>query len=247
MQVSHPFGEIWAQWWKRNPRGVSEGWRISQLQMSRDYLFPILQNVPFDQIRPSHVEQILTRIAEQGKSARLQKHVFYLIRNIFEDSCAYYFWRLKNPARHFLNPRCESEGKTLIHEREIKTLLSFQRATRLKLYIFLKRHSYLHSQEILSLRWCDLNFRTSFLKPSTFFHRKTGQSSFLRFSTPISIPTGITRELKTMKSDKIYIFSKMGKAKPMHYSTFLREFERHCRSCGVRKLTPAFIKKIENQ
>jgi hypothetical protein len=95
--------EYWAVWSKENRTEVSEGWKISQDQMYRDYVKPILGDLIMIKIGPPEIGRVLNRAKEKGRSTKTRSLIYTLMRKMFNDAVEYYDMLDRCPVRSKLH------------------------------------------------------------------------------------------------------------------------------------------------
>lgn len=89
--------EFWGVYQVENRVAVSEGWKISQDQMWRDYCSPIIGKRRLSEVGIPEIGRILTRMAELGRGPQLRKHVYGLLNQVFDSAVNYYGMIKTNP------------------------------------------------------------------------------------------------------------------------------------------------------
>src|ERR1700722_12325212 len=91
--------------WASECRRVSEGWQISQDQMAKDYIFPILENRKIVSIRPLDVALVFKEAEKLGRSPRTILQIYSLLHKLFEDACEHFEILERNPVLRRYRPQ----------------------------------------------------------------------------------------------------------------------------------------------
>ncbi|OFZ79528.1 MAG: hypothetical protein A2583_10090 [Bdellovibrionales bacterium RIFOXYD1_FULL_53_11] len=79
------FGEYLGRWMIECRGHVSDGWKISQNQMIRDYILPHLANRRFAEIQPYDIGNVIEKSKERLQP-QTAKHIYSLLRKMFGDA-----------------------------------------------------------------------------------------------------------------------------------------------------------------
>lgn len=91
--------EFWEVWSEENRAKVSEGWKISQNQMFRDYIRPVIGELTMLEIKAPEIGRVLNSVRKLGRSEQTCKHVYSLLRTMFNDAVEYYEMLAKSPVK----------------------------------------------------------------------------------------------------------------------------------------------------
>lgn len=93
------YAEYWEVWSQANRDEVSEGWRISQDQMNRDYVMPVLGELLMADITKADIGKVLNRMTKKGLSQQMKKHVYTLMHTVFSDAVDFYDMLKSSPVK----------------------------------------------------------------------------------------------------------------------------------------------------
>lgn len=148
------FEEYWEVWSVENRERTSEGWKISQDQMFRDYAKPVLGELKMSEIGTPEIGKTLKRVRELGRSDQMVKHVYSLLRSMFGDAVEYYEMLTTNPvkAKHH-RPRVSKEKRDFLVPAQAWHLLESCRSSYLGPAVWLELLAALRSEAALALDW----------------------------------------------------------------------------------------------
>ncbi|MGZ6369228.1 MAG: tyrosine-type recombinase/integrase, partial [Bdellovibrionota bacterium] len=84
------FNEFWPIFQHENRTEVSDGWKMSQDQMVRDYIQPVIGSKLMADVGIPEIGRVLTRMKELGRGEQMRKHVYTLLKLIFDRAVNYY-------------------------------------------------------------------------------------------------------------------------------------------------------------
>lgn len=107
--------EYWSVWSVENRSRSGEGWRISQDQMFRDYVSPVLGSMKLIEIQTPEIGRCLKRARDMGRSEQMVKHVYSLLRSMFGDAVEYYEMLASNPVKaKFHRPKVSKKKRNFL-------------------------------------------------------------------------------------------------------------------------------------
>lgn len=93
----YTFNEYWEVYAANDRTDTSDGWKISQDQMVRDYIAPVIGKKKMAEISMPHIGKVLNRMKELGRGAQLRLHVYRLMNQVFDRAVNYYRMIPTNP------------------------------------------------------------------------------------------------------------------------------------------------------
>jgi len=152
----YTFNEYWEVFRIENRTEVSEGWKLTQDQMVRDYIIPIIGDVFLSDVGAPAIGRILTRMKELGRGEQTRKHVYTLLNLVFDRAVNYYKMLKVNPVMaeyHGVKvPKTESE---FLQPDQAWALLDVSRSFPA---IWLALLAGLRTEAILALKWGDIRW-----------------------------------------------------------------------------------------
>ncbi len=89
--------DLWAVFQDANRTEVSDGWKISQDQMARDYISPVIGKKFVADVGIPDIGHVLTRMKKLGRGEQMRLHVYRLLYQIFDVAVSYYGMIKKSP------------------------------------------------------------------------------------------------------------------------------------------------------
>lgn len=236
------FPEYWAQWQlTRGGRSLTLGWQNTQDQMARDYLLPMLGNLPLEQIGERHIAIVLKSMDAAGRKPSTKKNVFNLIHAILETAIREGFI-LKNPVALHLKPRPPRQANNYLTPDQAWKLLDAARSDFLAPAIWLATLAGLRCEAIQALRWecVDLEQRQILIKEA--YKRKESRIGVPKGKDTDFVPivpalADLLYKLKPGKLSRDFVAP--GKAGGMlDHHVFNDGLRRLCAAAGVKRVTP---------
>lgn len=97
----YTWSDFWEVFASCDRTETSDGWKISQDQMERDYVRPVLGKKLMADITSPHVGQVLSRMKKMGRGEQMRQHVYRLLNQVFDRAVKYYRMIPENP----VNPK----------------------------------------------------------------------------------------------------------------------------------------------
>lgn len=166
--------EFWTLWRDQSRHRISEGWRISQNQMYRDYISPILGSYCLSMITSPLVGEVFSKANLKEISPQTLKHIYTLIRKIFQDAIDYYEILEKNPVQpRFHKPTVIGKKRAFLLPPQAQLLLKMSRNTEMGPGIWTQILSGLRPGEILALQWKSVLLDLDQILISRIYNTKT--------------------------------------------------------------------------
>lgn len=244
----HTVSDLWKVYQKQNRAKVSEGWRISQDQMWRDFCEGVLGGLRIAEVMPAHVGLVLTRMRELGKSEQLQLHVYRLMRQVFGAAVEYYQMIPRSPVLpKFHRPEVLEVERAFLKPAESMHLLRFSREQGgyLARPTWLGILAALRISEIQALKEGRLDLADpgqAQMHIAEIYNSKTGKPQpHTKAGNQVWLPVvPMLREflLEGLTGDPEAFVAPGPNGGMLSYETFLVALKRLCRQAGVRELTP---------
>lgn len=93
----YTWNDFWEVYQVADRTETSEGWKISQDQMERDYIRPVIGKKYMSDIGSPAVGRVLSRMKEMGRGDQLRLHVYRLMNQVFDRAVNYYRMIKENP------------------------------------------------------------------------------------------------------------------------------------------------------
>ena len=151
------FSQYW-EIWARDCRRVSEGWKISQDQMAKDYLLPFLGNLKLISIRPVDISEILHNAMDLGRAPRTVLQVYNLLHKLFGDAVEHFELLERNPVHRTNRPRISREERNFLPPAESRKLLTLSKSHPLGAAVWIQIYAGMRPSEVQALRVGSLDF-----------------------------------------------------------------------------------------
>jgi integrase len=232
----------WEVWSVENRTDVSEGWKISQDQMYRDYVSPVIGPTTMIKVGKPEVGQVLTRMKVLGRGEQTRKHVYSMLRKMFGDAVEYYEMLAASPvSAKFHKPKVKKTKREFLEAEEAFHLLHSVRDSYLGPPTWLGMLSALRISEIQALRGHAVSFPREHILVCAAFNNKTGQfqdypkQEDWAYSPMVPM---LADYLKTLSTAPGAFVAPGVKGGMLPYETYLRALARACRKAGVKVITP---------
>lgn len=142
--------------WKRDHRGeTSEGWKVSQDQMLRDYILPLLGKKQIKSIKPIDILRTLNKMREKERSSQLIVHVYNLLNIIFKAYIQFESLLTVNPVLPQFRPKIKNKEARYWSVEHSFIFLTKSIGHRYEVAFFIALLCGLRVGEIQGLRWED--------------------------------------------------------------------------------------------
>lgn len=173
------YWEVWSI--DRRPK-ASEGWRISQDQMYRDYVEPVIGRKRLSEIKEPEIGKVLKRMRDDGYAENTVLHAYTLLNGMFDDAVGFYKMLAESPVnakyhrpkpketeRDFWEPSVAWKFLEWIPrmERKRRTMLDLAPAVYLQLLAGMR------VSEVQALKWSAVQFGTDQIKIAEIWNNKT--------------------------------------------------------------------------
>lgn len=236
------FNELVNEWKIECRAKVSRGWQISQDQMLRDYILPVIQSRVINEIEPRDISNVLASVSNMGRKPATVKHVYVLLRDIFSDAIEHFGCRLeRNPVLRRYKPELLKTERTFLKPHEALSLLRSCADKPMGPAIWIGILAGLRPCEIQALTWNKIDWEFNEILISTSFSRKekklqnhTKQKDWGR--TPMPEPLRLYLFPRRKEPGAFVCLSPRGKMLP--YVTFNKHLKAECKLAGVTEITP---------
>lgn len=232
----------WDVWSVENRTDVSDGWKMSQDQMYRDYVRPVIGPQKMIDVRKPEIGRVLSRMKEMGKGEQMRKHVYSLLRKMFGDAVEYYEMLEASPvsAKHH-RPKVRLEKRDFLDIEEASRLLRSVRDSYLGPPTWIMMLAGLRISEVQALRGSSLLFSSEQILIRAAFNNKTGKlqnhpkQEHWGYS---QMPEALAEYLRGQCVAPEALVAPGPKGGILSYETYLRALARECTKAGVKVITP---------
>lgn len=157
------FHEFWGVWSEANRRKASRGWKISQDQMYRDYIYKPIGGLRLSDITPAHVGQILAKMEKLDRAAQTRLLVYNLLNKVFKDAIEFYRMAMVTPVlpAHHRPAVPRTERRFLTPEQAILLLRTASTHPFMDVPVFLDTFAGLRTEATVALDWSDIEWDKS--------------------------------------------------------------------------------------
>lgn len=238
--------EYWEVWSVENRSRVSEGWKISQDQMYRDYVKPILGSLKMSEILKPEIGRALKRVRDLGRAEQMVKHVYSLLRSMFGDAVEYYEMMAASPvsAKHH-RPKVPKVKRDFLVPAQGWHLLKSCANHYAGPAVWLELLAGLRSEAALALEWQDVQWESGQILICRAWKAKVGRVELY--------PKGKNWEhvpmIPKLRQYLEQIWNSRGRptrgnvclnyrgTRMLPYNTYCRVIHALCREAGVPKMT----------
>lgn len=236
------FQEYWGTWSIECRTNVSEGWKMSQDQMARDYLLPVLGNMRLREIKSQDVGKVLNRHLESGLSPQTVLHLYNILHKAFSDAIEHYELLDTSPVRKRYRPRVPRRERNFLSPADSWKLLNVVRDHVYGPAIWISVLAGLRPGEVQALTWSAVDFeRSQILIRATYIKKTRKLQPYPKQEdwgvAPMPLP--LADYLRERKGSTSSIYVAPNRKGGIHdYIVLLEVLERFCKVAGVRRVTP---------
>jgi integrase len=236
--------EFWSRWSKECRDKVSEGWKMSQDQMFRDHVVPMLGQMKLAEVRSTDIGRTLSWVREKGLAAQTVCHVYTLLHKMFEDATGYYELIPQNPVQKRHRPKVIQRERDFLSVEESWRLLDHSRPHWAGPAVWVSGLSALRAGEVQGLRVKALDFERDRILIQASYNKKTRKmQEHPKQGDWGSVP--MIPELKayllevTLGKGPDDFVCPNGTGGMLNYESFCdRVLRRLCKGAGVKRVTP---------
>lgn len=234
--------EFHETWSVENRADVSKGWQMSQDQMYRDYVKPVIGRTFMADVGAPEVGQCLNRVKQLGRSDQTRKHVYTLLRTLFGSAVEYYEMLPKSPVNaKFHCPKVLKVKRNFLHPKEAFQLLAEARDHYLGPAIWLQTLAALRPSEVQALRGESVLLELDQILVRAAFNKKMRElQDYPKQGDWSYVPMipGLKRYLRGFDLSTGQFVACGPKGGMLSYETYNSGLKRLCRKAGVPVMTP---------
>jgi integrase len=236
------FAELRAAWAKECRAGVSEGWRISQDQMLRDYVVTHLDSKSLADIGPRDISNVLDLVRKMGRSEGTVNHVYVLLHDIFTDAIEHFGCKLeRNPVLKRYKPKTKKKKVPFLRPQEAIVLLEHVRDHYIGPAIWVGVLAGLRPCEIQALRWEAIDWDLDQILIKSAFKRKVKRLEDFPKQGDWSVsmlPEALKQYLWPRRGDPQAFVCRSPRKPMLSYTTFRKTLRALCKEVKVTEITP---------
>jgi len=236
--------EFWAKWSHECRDKVSEGWRMSQDQMFRDHVVPMLGQMKIAEVRSTDIGRTLSWVREKGLAAQTVCHVYTLLHKMFEDATGYYELIPLNPVQKRHRPRVIQKERDFLSVEDSWKLLDHTRPHWAGPAVWVSGLSALRAGEVQGLRVKALDFERDRILIQASYNKKTSKmQEHPKQGDWGSVPMipalkAYLLEVTAGKSPDDFVCPNVNGGMLSYESFCDRVLRRLCKGAGVKRVTP---------
>lgn len=236
------FSEFVDVWKQANRDEVSDGWKMSQDQMLRDHIVPILGELMMIDIAAPEVGKVMSAAKKKGLGDRMRLHVYTLMKQIFEDAVGYYEMLLRNPVSpDFHRPSVAKTVRDFLKPAEAMQLLDFTRDHYLGVPIWIMLLSAPRIGEMQFMKGQAIDLAQSQILISGTYDKKMKRLQDYPKNGAwayVPVPPMLKEYLESFTFRRNEFIAKSLKGEMLSYNTFQKALKSLCRKAGVLELSP---------
>jgi integrase len=237
----------WEVWGAQRRADTSEGWQISQNQMYRDYIAPVIGTVLMIDVCPPLIQEVLNRVKELGRGDQMRLHVYSLCHRMFEEAVQIYDMIPSNPVKpKYHRPVVKEKKPDFLSPAQSLALLDEARKHEyLGPAIWVQIYASLRCEAMMALDWASMSWDSNQILVRRAWKQKVGKMENYTKNgswaiTPlIPILKAYLRECweKSGRAPDGYVCRGV-KGGMLPYETYLRALRALCKKADVPVVTP---------
>ncbi len=217
--------------------GTSKGWRMTQLQMYRDYVSPVIGGRRLQNAIPADIIKVLAAASEKNVGSQTKLHIYNLLHKVFRDAVEVFHLMNFNPATPRLRPRVQKKEAKHLQLEELRKLIRYVDNRPYELAVWLQIFLGLRVSEVQALKWSDVDFnlnrlyvRNSYARKAKEFQPYTKTRKQLVFKMPLELSLRLRRSLSASAEDFV-VQSSNGSF--MNYHSYDKALRKYCKGAGI--------------
>lgn len=244
------FSEFVEEWNSVCRLNTSDGWKMSQDQMLRDYILPIIGAVSMSAITHFHISKILSDAKNRKRSLQTLKHIYSLLNSMFTHARDDFELIGKSPIKTKLHrPIVPTAERKYLEPEDAKFLLmgvlklapGYRSDLTYALPIWLGVFCGLRIGELIGLKWEDVNFKNRSILVNRAWDSKMNRfNKYTKNKTQVRVPMPEPLHemmLKLKGSPGTFVCRTQWTGKQLSRHTFHRALKRICKRMGLPELS----------
>lgn len=237
------FTDLWTRWSVECRVETSKGWRISQDQMMRDHIAPVLGKLPLSKIARDEIFTVMLKAREKGLGAQMGIHLFALMRQIFQYAVEELEILQASPVRKKFKPKRPKVVRAFMKPEEARRFLEYVADDYCGVAIWIMMSCGLRIGEVQGLQWKNVD-----LQSGTIFIERQWNRKVKEFTPPkngdserVQMPPELIEYLASKKPigvdpAALVVSNRLGQV--VHYDTIQDGLERLCKTGRFTRLAP---------
>lgn len=234
--------EFFKHWFSETESTISKGWRITQLQMYKSYIFPIIGKMRLQDVRPIDINKVLEYAASLKRGPQTRLHIYNFMHRAFGDAADSYGLLFKNPVARRFKPFVPSKEADHLNIIELKSLLLACADETFGLAVWIQAFLGLRVSEVQALKWDDINLeqgllyiRRSYSRKSKEFQPYTKARKQLAFKMPPELWTKLEQINSGVGKGFVIISPNTGDF--MCYHSYEYALKLYCKKAGIKTIS----------
>lgn len=241
---TYTVNQYWEVWSEHNRTKVSEGWKITQNQMWRDYIAPVIGNLRMAQVQSPEIGQILNRMRDLGRSEQTIDNVYTMLRKMFGDAMGYYKMIRDIPvSSQFHRPEVLEVESAFLQPEQVWTLLS---QAQNEPAVWLEALAGLRTEATVALMWDCVFLDTAQILIRRAFKQKVRRiEEYPKGKKWVYVPIvpPLWSYLVDLGTHGTHGFVCKGpKGGMLAPETYGPRLKKHCRSAGLPEVSPHILR-----
>ncbi len=241
------YEDYWERWAKECRNHVSEGWKITQDQMNRDFIVPEIGKMPLVDIKQQDIKRLLDKAEDMGngrrRAAESMSKIYNYLHKIFGDAINHFELLTVNPVQNKFRRKVIKKERAFLTPEQSWKLLNYTRDHWAGPAIWVQTLAALRIGETQPLLVSSLRFDEGHILIKSSYCRKTKKIK----PNPKQGNWGkapIAPELAEYLKEKVAGKGPTDFACPgpngamLEHSWFIKVLPRLCQEAGVPKITP---------
>jgi integrase len=235
--------DFWEVWSEENRTDVSDGWKISQNQMFRDYVRPVLGEMKMIEVDAPAIGKVMNRAKKMGKSDQTREHIYTLLRRMFGDAVEYYEMLSVNPVKpKFHRPKVKQKERNFLLPAQSMQLIEYSRNHYLGPAVWLSILAGLRVSEVQGLVGQNVQFELGQILICRAYNNKTRSMQNYPKQQDwayVPLPPMLREYLLTLDfGPDAFVAPGPDGIGMLSYNTYLPALARLCQRAGVPAITP---------
>lgn len=234
--------DYWRRWVNERQKRDSS-WAISQNQMWRDHIEPIIGHLALIEVQSKHIGAVMAFCEKKGLGGQTRRHVFKLMKQLFGDAVEYFELIELNPVKLKYQPKVTKKEVKYLKPDEAVFLMEKCRDHHFGPAIWVMLLIALRIGELQALRRRHIDFDTNQVVLDEQWNEKLKAWGPLKNGKAITLPLPprlkeylIARGIDRLEPEAFVVTGLRG-AERVSRSTIGTHINRLCRDLGLPGLT----------
>lgn len=180
--------DYWKEWAGLCRVKCSEGWKRSQDQMYRDYVFPVIGQKKLVEITKVDILSNLSNCTAAGLGPQMHLHVFNLLHKMFENAVDTFEYLDNNPVRMNMRPVVPKKVRNFLKPDDARAFLEFVKDEHVGPAIWIMTYLGLRIGEMQALQWWNIDIPGGTLSITQQYVYKEKRIGPVKNDKPIKLP-----------------------------------------------------------